>query len=57
MVAVPARIYDTMQRLFAKIPSGLTSLAATPQGFDPMLLISRDLTTKRFRMPETQMRN
>lgn len=43
--------------LSQEIPSGLVSLAVTPQAFDPMFLISRDLTSKRFRMTETQMRN
>jgi len=37
--------------------SRLASLADTPQAFDPMLLVSRNLTSKRFLMTETQMRN
>jgi hypothetical protein len=40
-----------------KSTSGLASLADAAQAFDPMLLVSRDLTGKRFRMTETQMRN
>ena len=43
--------------LSQEIPSGLASFADTPQAFDPMLLVSGNLASKRFRMTETQMRN